>query len=140
MTKAWRVERAMRLTRGSARARRMTSALSRGSQPKHRPRPHRARDRHRIQLACREHRSRHRPHHRTNMKINSMTMARKPPLLYPSAKGCRKDAFLKNIQGQHEEDAHVLHYDLADLNCKNTQLQAMKLMEFSKKIKAENRF
>lgn len=31
-------------------------------------------------------------------------------------------------------------YDLTDLNCNNTQLQAMMLMEFSTKIKAEHRF
>lgn len=31
-------------------------------------------------------------------------------------------------------------YDLTDLNCNNTQLQAMKLMGFSTKIKAEHRF
>lgn len=91
--KAWRVERARRLTRGSARARRLTSALSRRSQPKHRPGPHPARDWHRIQLACREHRSRHRSHHRKNMKNNSKTTGRKPHLLHPSAHGCPLDAF-----------------------------------------------
>lgn len=91
--KTWRVERARRMTRGSARAKRLTSALSRRSKPKHRPGPHPARDWHRIQLACREHRSRHRSHHRKNMKNNSKTTGPKPHLLHPSAHGCPKDAF-----------------------------------------------